>query len=107
MQNLSHLELVPCNLCGRDDFDVVFNSPLRVPTADQMAAFVATTDRFDRYGQIVRCRGCGLVYTNPRPIPARILAGYQKAVDREYSEEDASRSINAHLSLHTLRRFVG
>jgi SAM-dependent methyltransferase len=106
MENASHLELVACNLCGRDDFDVVFNSPPRVPIGDQMAAFVASTDRFDRYGQIVRCRGCGLVYTNPRPLSAGIRQGYRTTVDPEYSDEDCSRSINAHLSLHTLKRFA-
>jgi 2-polyprenyl-3-methyl-5-hydroxy-6-metoxy-1,4-benzoquinol methylase len=106
MENLSHLELVACNLCGGDDFDVVFNSPHRVPAGDQMAAFVASTDRFDRYGQIVKCRGCGLVYTNPRPLPSGIRQGYRTTVDPEYAEEDSSRSINAHLSLHTLRRFA-
>jgi len=67
---------------------------------------MASTDRFDGYGRVVRCRGCDLVYTNPRPSPADIAAGYAKAADPDYAAEDSSRSINAHMSLHTLKRFV-
>jgi 2-polyprenyl-3-methyl-5-hydroxy-6-metoxy-1,4-benzoquinol methylase len=101
----SILELVPCNLCGRDDFSVLFNSPLRVSEQDA-ADFMASTDRFDRYGQIVRCRGCGLVYANPRPVRQRLQEGYARAEDVDYAREASSRSINAHISLHTIKKYV-
>ena len=101
----SHLELIPCNLCGRDDFSVRFNSPPRVDE-DDVADFMASTDRFDRYGRIVRCRGCGLVYTNPRPVRSQLNDGYARTEDHDYASESSSRSINAHLSLRTIQRFV-
>jgi 2-polyprenyl-3-methyl-5-hydroxy-6-metoxy-1,4-benzoquinol methylase len=101
----SILELVPCNLCGRDDNSVLFNSPLRV-SEREAADFMASTDRFDRYGQIVRCRSCGLVYANPRPIPRQLHEGYARSEDVDYAREASSRSINAHISLHTIKRFV-
>jgi 2-polyprenyl-3-methyl-5-hydroxy-6-metoxy-1,4-benzoquinol methylase len=99
------LELVPCNLCGRDDFSVRFNSPLKV-SAQDAADFMASTDRFDRYGQIVRCKSCGLVYANPRPVGSLLSDGYARTEDHGYASERSSRSINAHLSLHTIQRFV-
>jgi 2-polyprenyl-3-methyl-5-hydroxy-6-metoxy-1,4-benzoquinol methylase len=102
----SYLELVPCNLCGQDDFSIVYNSPLRATDQENVGDFVASTDRFDRYGQIVRCRACSLVYTNPRPVPQKILEAYTGVVDSEYATEDSSRSINAHMSLHTIKRFA-
>lgn len=39
---------IPCNLCGADDFDILFNQG------------VAQSAR------IVKCRRCGLIYANPR-----------------------------------------
>jgi len=101
----SYLESVACNLCGKDDFSILFNYPMRLDGEAEAGDFVASTDRFDRYGQIVRCRSCSLVYTNPRPVSQQILNGYAEAVDADYATEDSSRSINAHMSLHTLRKF--
>jgi len=100
------LEFVTCNLCGGDDFHVVYDQTPRDQEADDLADFVASTDRYDAYGRIVRCNRCQLVYTNPRPRAEAISEGYRKAVDPDYAREDSSRSINAHLSLHTLKRFA-
>jgi 2-polyprenyl-3-methyl-5-hydroxy-6-metoxy-1,4-benzoquinol methylase len=101
-----HLEVIPCNLCGGDEYRVLFNSPYRADINALAADFVASTDRFDRYGQIVRCRRCGLVYTNPRPMMQDLLRGYEKTTDVEYTQEDSSRSINAHMNLRTIKKFV-
>ena len=68
--------------------------------------FNATTDRFDAYGRIVRCRSCGHVYTNPRPEPGLIEHGYAESADSEYSQESSSRALNAHLCLATIRGVV-
>ncbi len=48
------MELVNCNLCGEDSSEPLFRGKDR---------------RYRRPGEfgIVRCRKCGLVYTNPRP----------------------------------------
>lgn len=46
-------EQVMCNLCGRDEGEPYHRE--RLPYFDEMLDF-----------QIVRCRHCGLVYTNPR-----------------------------------------
>jgi 2-polyprenyl-3-methyl-5-hydroxy-6-metoxy-1,4-benzoquinol methylase len=100
------LESVPCNLCGGDDFQVLYDQPPRDQDPDDLGDFVASTDRYDSYGRIVRCNRCRLVYTNPRPRADTISAGYRRAVDPDYAREDSSRSINAHLSLHTLKRFA-
>ena len=48
------MNLLPCNLCGADDYDVLFR------------AGVAQSC------QIVKCRHCGLMYANPRAHGAEI-----------------------------------
>ncbi|MBU1125700.1 MAG: class I SAM-dependent methyltransferase [Candidatus Omnitrophica bacterium] len=64
--NVSPMEQVRCNLCGADDTRLLFR-------------------REDRFNQkegifnVVRCRGCGLIYLNPRP--ARERMGYYYDVE--------------------------
>jgi SAM-dependent methyltransferase len=98
------LEQVSCNLCGADAATTLFERPY--DAGADPARFAATTDEFDRYGRIVKCARCGLVYTNPRPKPQQLLEGYAHCVDEAYLAESSSRSINAHLSLNTIKRFV-
>lgn len=102
---MSALERVPCALCGCDDSAVLYERPYELTTMSEAGAFVATTDEFQSYGTIVRCRRCGLAYTNPRPSREDLLKGYAEVVDEAYVSEGSSRSINAHLSLATIKRF--
>jgi SAM-dependent methyltransferase len=96
---------VPCNLCNRNDFVALWNRPYPARATDA-ASYLASTDSYDGYGRIVRCRFCGLTYTNPRLPGAEVVRAYREVVDREYAEQDSSRSINAHFSLHTIKRFA-
>ncbi|MFA6091953.1 MAG: class I SAM-dependent methyltransferase [Elusimicrobiota bacterium] len=106
MSEATRFQEVACNLCGADDAREFFHRPYEQDPLSDTSTFAATTDIFGRYGRIVRCRRCGLVYTNPRPTPASLLEGYEVCTDETYLSESSSRSINAHLSLNTLRRFV-
>lgn len=103
MKNIQ--EFVSCNLCGEDSYEELYNSSPLIEDQQQMADFVASTDRFANYGRIVKCRHCGLAYTNPRPSQKRLIESYSKVEDHEYANEDSSRSMNAHLSLHTIKKF--
>ncbi len=96
---------VACNLCGSRSYAVKFRSepPSRGPAETD---FKATTDRYGYFGQVVRCRDCGLVFTNPRLRDDDLIGLYQESDDEEYQQEDAARSINAFFSLNTITRFV-
>ena len=100
------LDDLPCNSCGSDDFKVIFNRPYNAELSNNISVFVATTDEFNNYGRIVKCKNCGLVYTNPRPPKPLLEEGYSTGKDETYLLESSSRSINAHLSLNTIKRFV-
>jgi 2-polyprenyl-3-methyl-5-hydroxy-6-metoxy-1,4-benzoquinol methylase len=98
------LHEVSCNLCGSRRSKVRFSRPY----ADQSLTqdFIASTDVYANYGRIVRCLDCGLVYTNPRPSAADLLAGYGSCIDDTYLMESSSRSINAHFSLNTIKSYI-
>lgn len=54
-----------CLLCGRDEADVLTEAPDPLPGPGQ-----------GRWFAVVRCRHCGLCYTNPRPSAASLTTFY-------------------------------
>lgn len=98
-------DTVSCNLCGGARSRRLFHRAYQHGSPDA-ASFAATTDEYSGYGTIVRCLDCGLVYTNPRPTAAMLAKGYAECDDDLYLQEGTGRSINAHLSLGTIRRFI-
>jgi transcription elongation factor Elf1 len=103
-QMVSSLESTCCNLCGKNDYTIKFRAPGKVDDID-LSHYLASVDCYGNYGQIVQCKGCGLVYTNPRPQMDKIFQAYSQVVDREYGEEDSSRSINAIFCLDKIKKF--
>lgn len=62
-QTAAHMEQVPCNICGGRDF----------------SKFISLNDRRlegDQIFQVVRCKKCGLLQTNPRPTRKGIAQYY-------------------------------
>lgn len=105
MSGSTALEEVSCNLCGSPEAEGLFRSEDGF-AGGEAAHFAASTDLFGAYGTIVRCRACGLVFTNPRPRPESLLAEYRRNSDEDYFSESESRCINAYLCLAVLRRFI-
>jgi 2-polyprenyl-3-methyl-5-hydroxy-6-metoxy-1,4-benzoquinol methylase len=54
----SGLKYIPCHLCGADDTRLLYKLPVRPQYRGKF-----NRDIWD----IVRCRQCGLIYTNPQP----------------------------------------
>jgi SAM-dependent methyltransferase len=106
MPERQRLDEVACCLCGGGRTQVRCERPYAPGAFADGGDFGATTDRFQDYGRIVRCRDCGHVFTDPRPAAPDLMEGYGSCVDQEYLSESSSRSINAHLSLNTIKRFV-
>lgn len=98
------VERVACNLCGKDDARPRFESLEGWPVSGE-GHYAATTDKYGAYGTVVECRGCGLVYTNPRVAGGELLDEYEKTKDEDYFLESDARSMNGYLSLSVIRRF--
>jgi len=71
------LETVPCALCGSDRRDVYFSRAKELYNG------------FDEYFDVVRCRECGFVFTNPRPTAATIGCFYPDSA--QYYQPKTSR----------------
>ena len=69
-------ERVNCNLCGRDDTEIYHRE--RLPYFEELLDFT-----------IVRCRHCGLVYTNPRLVDHNAAYLYASSEDTSVIESHA------------------
>jgi 2-polyprenyl-3-methyl-5-hydroxy-6-metoxy-1,4-benzoquinol methylase len=94
---------LPCNLCGHQETRALYAQVRQHQLQPEDVRM--TTDIYAPFGQIVKCRQCGLVYTNPRLPDQAIAQAYQNLEDLDYMNQQDCRSINAHLSLQTIKRF--
>ena len=102
------MEYVRCNLCGADDAVVLY--PSTMPGVNGHPAdpehFRCTTLSYGKHYQIVRCRRCGLVYTNPRRRPADILRDYEEVEDPRYLAEREGRVATFRRHIRPLEEMV-
>jgi 2-polyprenyl-3-methyl-5-hydroxy-6-metoxy-1,4-benzoquinol methylase len=87
------VERVPCNLCGGWDARQLYPATvdLQAAAADVDRAFACTSLDYGRYGPIVRCRRCSLVYQNPRVAASAVQTAYEDVADVRYLEEREGR----------------
>jgi SAM-dependent methyltransferase len=84
------LETVPCNLCGSNDLETVYDAREDLERDRDLA------DKFRASGDelltlpLVRCRACSLLFVNPRYRASDMLEGYAAGDDPVYvSQMDA------------------
>ncbi len=88
------MEYVTCNLCGQDDTRLLYPSTIpddQLP--DAIEAFRCTSSLYGKHFTIVRCRNCGLGYTNPRLTGEEIIRAYEAVEDPLYVEEYDGRAL--------------
>ena len=101
-------EDVPCNLCGKNDYSIVFEAT-EIPEKRHIsfsetysaASFEVCQD------QVVKCNNCGLVYINPRVKSNQIVEGYSEAVDENYVSQAETRALTFRHGLGTIERLAG
>ena len=94
----------PCPLCGGSRGRVLFERG-RYTGLDALHAEIST-DLYGAFGRILRCRDCSFVFRGTEVGPEEVLKAYKDMADVGYLEEADCRSINAHLSLLTVKRHV-
>lgn len=98
------LKEIRCNLCGANNYTVVYNTPYSGETA-KVEGYKITDHSFKISSRVVKCQKCGLVYTNPRPPVRSLIHNYVKMVDSEYVEEEHGRRLSARATLNVLKKF--
>jgi 2-polyprenyl-3-methyl-5-hydroxy-6-metoxy-1,4-benzoquinol methylase len=101
-----YLEWAKCNLCGGDDYDVIYEATFNE------ASFAGNKSESFKYaaadqskGNIVKCRRCGLVYQTPRDNDvARIYQNVDE--DHFYVASKADRIATCERDLLKMERVV-
>jgi len=93
---MEYLENTNCNLCGYDDYEVIYTSEKNNSKPGKLNQVVVPhtylcTDLNRDFGKIVRCRRCGLIYTNPRLKSEIAKQLYINSVDDKYIQEKEER----------------
>jgi SAM-dependent methyltransferase len=69
--------------------------------------FRCTHSGYGQHAQIVECRHCGLVYSNPRWPSEDVLEAYMAVEDETYVEERLGREITFRRHLKQMERVIG
>ncbi len=98
-------EHISCNLCGQDDFTVIhekIDAPLEIPLTDKFSAAkgILSTD------QIVKCKNCGLVYTNPRIKSTIIIDSCAQGDDEVYVSQEEGRKKTFQEGIDWIKKFT-
>jgi 2-polyprenyl-3-methyl-5-hydroxy-6-metoxy-1,4-benzoquinol methylase len=104
-----YLHPVSCPLCGKNEYKVLFPSTLTTQDFDLKlvtSGLKNTLDDYRKHSRIVKCRSCGLVYTNPMEDFPYLLQGYEGVVDREYLETEKFRKILSKQHLENIEEFT-
>lgn len=75
------VEYIKCNLCYDDCYDVLYPSTI-TDSILQPEEFACTSLRHGHHHKIVRCRKCGLIYSNPRD-PSQLIENFYRNVKDE------------------------
>lgn len=98
----ARLEYVHCNLCGADDYSVVYDALSQAPPSEEHFSASGNEVLTDR---VVKCKRCGLVYVNPRLKGERIVEGYSSAEDETYVSQSSGRMATFVSGVKLLERF--
>jgi len=99
-------EYVRCDLCGGDDYVVVYRSTVDEYTLADVDLY-RQSDPNNLNCRIVKCRRCGLVYANPRESSALMAEIYRDVEDDAYLELKPAKDASYRWNIARLERYVG
>lgn len=98
---------VPCNLCQRDDWKLLFPATVHRINAPEVDAYRCTCASYGSHPQIVQCRHCDYVYANPRWSAEDLADAYASVEDETYVVERAGREKTFASHLEALEKITG
>ncbi len=95
------LEHIKCNLCEADNYKVLYKPSKVVNPKNKFSATggIMGTDR------IVRCKICGLIYTNPRYSVNEMVTAYSEAQDEDYISQTEERRLTFGRCLNLVEKY--
>lgn len=85
------LENVVCNLCGADDYEVIYPPRYELARPEEILNTFRSSGDEKLLDRLVRCRRCGLQYLNPRLRSDVVIEGYSSGRDETFVSQIAGR----------------
>ena len=85
------LETVRCNLCGANDYEVVYPPRYELAKPEDIANTFRSSGDEVLLDQLVRCKQCGLEYLNPRLRSDVVIEGYSAGTDEVFVSQAPGR----------------
>lgn len=101
----SLLEAIPCNLCGRDDFRVIYPPRYELAKPDEILHTFRSSGDEILLDRLVQCNHCGLKYLNPRLRSDVVIHGYTEGTDEIFVSQAAGRERTFKKSLALIEKF--
>ena len=95
-----------CNLCGADDFTVVYEAMYGEEKGVDLAVKFRSSGDEGLIDQVVRCNKCGLMYINPVLDPSIIFKGYSNGSDETFVSQNSGREKSFEISLEMIEKYV-
>ena len=99
------LENVSCNLCGADDYEVIYPARYEHARPDEILNTFRSSGNEVLLDQLVRCKTCGLQYLNPRLRTDIVLEGYSAGSDELFVSQAAGRERTFSKSLKIIEHY--
>jgi SAM-dependent methyltransferase len=99
------LETLACNLCGEDDYIVVYPPNYKQAKPEEIIETFRSSGDEVLLDQLVQCSHCGLLYLNPRLRSDIILEGYSSGEDQNFISQAESRERTFAKSLKLIEKY--
>jgi len=99
------LETVACNLCGANDFEVIYPPKYELAKPDEILNTFRSSGDEKLLDQLVRCKSCGLQYLNPRLRSDVVIQGYSTGSDETFISQIEGRERTFTKSLKLIEKY--
>lgn len=99
------LESVSCNLCGQDDYSVIYTPKYELAKPEEILTTFRSSGDEVLLDQLVCCNNCGLQYLNPRLRSDVVIEGYSEGSDEMFISQAEGRERTFAKSLKLIERF--
>ena len=97
---------MPCNLCGANNYKVLYEARYENETQkDLIEKFRAAGDE-TLIDQVVKCKKCGFIYVNPRIQGQYILQGYSEGSDETHVGQAKGRELTFAKNLKLINKYA-
>lgn len=91
MKLMKNYRTVKCNLCGADNYSVLYEAQYDMEKDEDISVKFRSSGDETLIDRVVKCNDCGLIYINPVLDPSMVLEGYRKGTDETFVSQNEAR----------------